>query len=359
MVTAEAVINLQALHHNYQRLKRYCPNSKLIAVLKGDGYGHGASQIAKALPAADMFAVSRLEEALSLRADGIQQPILLLEGCFCSEDLIIAAEQNLQTVVHHPEQLAALESMQLTRPIKTWLKVDTGMHRLGVHPDELSGYVARLQACDNLDGEPGFITHFSCADEPDSTTTLDQLHRFEKLTRAFPGEKTLANSAGVLFWPNSHFDQVRSGIALYGISPKRNGSGAKQGLRPVMTLRSRLIAVRSHQLGEPVGYGEIWTSPRNTKIGVVAMGYGDGYPGSAPEGTPVWVNGRIVPIVGRVSMDMLTVDLGPNADDKAGDSVIFWGTSELPIEKVATHIGTIAYELVIKLTGRVFKHYQY
>ena len=358
MITAEAVIDLQAVHHNYLVLKQLCPNSKLIAVIKGNAYGHGANMIAKALPAADTFAVSRIEEALALRADGIQQPILLLEGCFCSDDLIVAAQHGFETVIHHTEQLEALENAALPKPIKVWIKIDTGMHRLGVHPAELSDYVARLHRSKNLSGEPGFISHFSCADEPGSETTRRQLQRFNALTQHFAGEKSLANSAGILSWPDSHFDRARSGIALYGISPMDHESGPERDLQPVMTLKSRLIAVRDHQRGEPIGYGETWTSPHQTKIGVIAMGYGDGYPRLAPEGTPVWVNGRIVPIVGRVSMDMLTVDLGPEAGDKAGDPVIFWG-KELPIEKVARHVGTIAYELVIKLTDRVFKRYQY
>ncbi|SEF57365.1 alanine racemase [Vibrio hangzhouensis] len=355
MITAEAVIDLQALRHNYQILQACSPNSKLIAVIKGDGYGHGAINIAHALPEAEMFAVSRIEEAVSLRSEGITKPILLLEGCFCAEDLVIAAEQGMQTVIHHPEQLAAIETTPLNKPIKVWIKVDTGMHRLGVHPAEVSDYVTRLQSCSHVYGEPCFMSHFSCADETDADTTLNQLQCFNALTQNYPGEKSIANSAGILYWPDSHLDRVRSGIALYGISPKGD-EPCERELTPVMTLRSKLIAVRDHYCGEPIGYGETWSSSRDTRIGVVAMGYGDGYPRLAPEGTPVFVNGRIVPIVGRVSMDMLTVDLGPGAEDKAGDPVVLWG-KELPIEQVSQHIGTIAYELMIKLTKRVYKRY--
>ena len=356
MITAEAVIDLQALRHNYQFIKNRCKSDKLIAVIKGDAYGHGAVRVAKALDCADMFAVSRIEEGIWLREAGITQSILLLEGCFCTEDLQLAAKEGFQTVIHHPEQLEALEKTKLEKPIKTWLKLDTGMHRLGVHAEEVDDYVSRLQACGNVDGEPGFASHFSCADDLSSTTTIAQLDRFLTMTGSYSGEKTLANSAGALYWPDSHFDYVRAGIALYGISPDENQAGTEQGLKPAMTLNSKLIAVREHKAQNPVGYGEIWTAEKDTRIGVIAMGYGDGFPRLAPEGTPVWVNGRIVPIVGRVSMDMLTVDLGADAADKAGDPVEFWGQN-LPVEQVAKYIGTIPYELLIKLTPRVYRTY--
>ncbi len=356
MITAEAVIDLKALQHNYQFIKNKSHADKVIAVIKGDAYGHGAVEAAKALEQADMFAVSRIEEAIWLREAGIPQPILLLEGCFCAEDLQIAASEGFQTIIHHPEQLQDIENTVLDKPIKVWLKLDTGMHRLGVHPEEVAEYVTRLQACEHVDGEPGFASHFSCADDLSSSTTQCQLDRFLTMTAPYAGEKTLANSAGALYWPESHFDYVRAGIALYGISPDEDKTGTELGLKPVMTLKSKLIAVREHKAGNPVGYGEIWTAEEDTRIGVIAMGYGDGYPRLAPEGTPVWVNGRIVPIVGRVSMDMLTVNLGVDAEDKIGDDVEFWG-NHLPVEQVAKQVRTIPYELVIKLTKRVGKSY--
>ncbi|PWI33370.1 alanine racemase [Vibrio albus] len=356
MVTAEAVVDLEALRHNYQFFKNRCKASKVVAVIKGDAYGHGAVEVAKALDCADMFAVSRIEEGIWLREAGITQPVLLLEGCFCADDLTIAAKEGFETLIHHPEQLRDIETAELEKPIKVWLKLDTGMHRLGVHAEEVADYVDRLRASKNVDGEPGFASHFSCADDLNSPTTQSQLERFLAMTAPYPGEKTLANSAGALYWPEAHFDYARVGIALYGISPDENQTGKEQGLKPVMTLKSKLIAVREHKAGDPVGYGEIWHSGNDTRLGVIAMGYGDGYPRLAPEGTPVWVNGRIVHIVGRVSMDMLTVDLGADATDKAGDEVELWG-NHLPVEQVARHIGTIPYELVIKLTKRVCKNY--
>jgi len=356
MITAEAVINLKALSDNYDLLKKKCGNKPVVAVIKGDAYGHNAVKVAKTLSQADMFAVSRIEEAQELRDAGIQQPILLLEGCFCKADLEEAAREGFHTAIHCKEQLQDLQQADITKPISVWLKLDTGMHRLGVQPCELSDYVQQIEATEKLAGPVGFMSHFSRADELSLPTTQKQIDLFLAQTSQFPGPKTLANSAGILYWSDSHLDFMRAGIAMYGISPKADETGSELGLKSAMTLQTKLIAVRKHKAQQPVGYGETWTSERDTYMGVVAMGYGDGYPRTAPEGTPVFINGRIVPISGRVSMDMITVDLGPDAKDKVGDTVEFWGEN-LPIEQVSNHIGTIPYELVIKLTRRVHKTY--
>ncbi|NVC94742.1 alanine racemase [Vibrio natriegens] len=356
MITAEAVINLKALSDNYDVLKNKCADKSVVAVIKGDAYGHNAVKTAKTLTQADMFAVSRIEEALELRSEGIKQPILLLEGCFCKADLETAAREGFHTAIHCKEQLEDLKQADITTPVKVWLKLDTGMHRLGIHPYELSDYVRQIEATNKLAGPVGFMSHFSCADDLSSPATQKQIDLFLSQTADFPGPKTLANSAGILYWSDSHLDYMRAGISLYGICPNENETGKEHGLHCVMTLNSKLIAIREHKANQPVGYGESWTSERDTNIGVVAMGYGDGYPRNAPVGTPVYINGRIVPISGRVSMDMVTVDLGPDATDAVGDTVEFWGDN-LPIEKVAKHIGTIPYELVIKLTKRVRKTY--
>ncbi len=356
MITAEALINLKALSDNYDLLKKKCGNKPVVAVIKGDAYGHNAIKTAQALAQADVFAVSRIEEAQELRNSGIQQPILLLEGCFCKNDLEVASREGFQTAIHCQEQLDDLKNATLAKPVMVWLKLDTGMHRLGVQPCELNDYVEQIEATGKLSGPVGFMSHFSCADDLSSASTQKQIDLFLSQTSRFPGPKTLANSAGILYWSDSHLDYMRAGIALYGISPNENETGKSYGLHCGMTLTSKLIAVRKHKANQPVGYGETWTSQRDTYIGVVAMGYGDGYPRSAPEGTPVYINGRIVPISGRVSMDMITVDLGPDSQDKVGDSVEFWGEN-LPIEQVSKHIGTIPYELVIKLTKRVHKTY--
>ncbi|MGR5140292.1 alanine racemase [Photobacterium sp. DNB23_23_1] len=356
MITAEALIDLNAIKLNYQQLSQQNNHQPLIAVIKGDAYGHGAIKIAKALPNANKFAVARLEEALQLRHSGINQPILLLEGCFNGQDLQLASQFQLDTTIHHHQQLIDLENYPLVNPVTVWVKVDTGMHRLGFSPYEISDVVARIRRTNKIKGEVCFISHFSNADEPDNPKTEQQIASFTRATQSYAGNKSIANSAGLLFWPHAHMDIARTGIALYGISPSAEHIGTDHNLTPVMTLTSRLIAIRKHAANEPVGYGEAWRSPTDTHIGVIAFGYGDGYPRLVPTNTPVYINGRTVPIVGRVSMDMMTVDLGSAHQDKVGDTVELWG-QHLPIEHVAKNLGTIPYELTIKLTSRVHQRF--
>lgn len=305
---------------------------------------------------ADAFGVARIEEALQLRACGVVKPILLLEGFYSPGDLPVLVTNNIQTVVHCEEQLIALEQADLETPVVVWLKIDSGMHRLGVRPEQYDEFISRLKTCPNVAKPLRYMSHFGCADELDSSITPQQIELFMSLTSGCQGERSLAASAGLLAWPQSQLEWVRPGIIMYGVSPFSDKTAQDLGYQPVMTLKSHLIAVREVKKGESVGYGGIWTSERDTKVGVIAVGYGDGYPRSAPNGTPVWVNGRTVPIAGRVSMDMLTVDLGPDATDKVSDEAILWG-KELPVEEVANHIGTIAYELVTKLTPRVEMEY--
>lgn len=353
---ATAKISSFALKHNLQVIKEKAPQSKIIAVVKANAYGHDVIFVSSALEQmVDCFAVARLEEALALRSSGIIKPILLLEGFFNEKDLPILAVNNIETVVHNREQLDALKEVTVPSPIKVWLKIDTGMHRLGVALDEVDYFYNELKKLPQIQPHLGFVSHFSRADELNSDYTELQISRFLEATQDKEGERSIAASGGILFWPQSHLEWIRPGIIMYGISPT-DSVGANFGLIPVMNLTSSLIAVRHHKKGEPVGYGGIWTSPKDTKIGVVAIGYGDGYPRDVPEGTPVYLNGRIVPIVGRVSMDMLTVDLGANSQDKVGDEVILWG-KELPIETVAKFTGILSYELITKLTPRVITEY--
>lgn len=323
-----------------------------MAVVKANGYGHGLLNVAKCLKSADGFGLARLEEALELRAGGVMAKLLLLEGFFRASDVATLVEHDIDTVVHHESQLEMLEAAELTKPVTVWMKIDTGMHRLGFTLDQFEAIYQRLMACPNVAKPIHLMTHFACADEPDNSATAEQARRFSQLTKALPGDRTLANSAATLYWPTTQADWIRPGIALYGVSPVVGDLGRNHGLEPAMELVSQLIAVRDHKAGDPVGYGSYWHAKQDTKLGVVAIGYGDGYPRNAPEGTPVWVNGRLVPVVGRVSMDMLTVDLGIDATDKVGDTAVLWGKA-LPVEEVAEHIGTIAYELVTKLTPRV------
>ncbi|MGR5503814.1 alanine racemase [Vibrio sp. DNB22_10_4] len=356
MKAATAHINLEALAHNLACIKQQAPDSKIMAVVKANGYGHGLRHIAKSAQGADAFGVARIEEALQLRASGVVKPILLLEGFYSPNDLPVLVTNNIQTVVHCYEQLEALEQAELEVPVVVWLKVDSGMHRLGVREEQYQEFVERLHRCDNVAKPLRYMSHFGCADELENPMTKQQIELFLSLTEGCNGERSMAASAGLLEWLPSQLDWVRPGIIMYGVSPFGDKTAAEMGFKPVMTLKSHLIAVRDVKKGESVGYGATWTSERDTKVGVIAIGYGDGYPRTAPNGTPVLVNGRKVPIAGRVSMDMLTVDLGPDALDRVGDEAILWG-EELPSEEVADHIGTIAYELVTKLTSRVDMSY--
>ncbi|ABV35374.1 Alanine racemase [Shewanella sediminis HAW-EB3] len=347
-----AEISSKALQNNLARLREIAPGSKVMAVVKANGYGHGLLNVAHCLDNADGFGLARPEEALALREGGVKSKLILLEGFFSQVDLTTLVEHDIDTVVHNEVQLELLESSILAKPATVWLKIDSGMHRLGFTPEQFAAVYARLEACPQVAKPINLMSHFACADEPDNPSTKVQINLFNDLIKDLPGQRSLANSAGTLYWPESQADWIRPGIALYGVSPVIGDLGGNHGLMPAMELVSQLIAVRDHKAGEPVGYGSSWYAKEDTKLGVVAIGYGDGYPRNAPEGTPVWVNGRRVPIVGRVSMDMLTVDLGINATDLIGDDAILWGKA-LPVEEVAEHIGTIAYELVTKLTPRV------
>jgi len=255
------------------------------------------------------------------------------------------------------EQLEALENAVLCEPVTVWMKLDTGMHRLGVRPEQAEAFYQRLSQCQNVRQPVNIVSHFARADEPECGATEQQLDIFNTFCEGKPGMRSIAASGGILLWPQSHFDWARPGIILYGVSPLEGQPwGPDFGFQPVMSLTSSLIAVREHKAGEPVGYGGTWVSERDTRLGVVAMGYGDGYPRAAPSGTPVLVNGREVTIVGRVAMDMICVDLGPEAQEKAGDPVTLWGEG-LPVERIAEITKVSAYELITRLTSRVAMHY--
>ena len=347
-----ALIDLRALRHNFQRVREAAPSARVLAVVKADAYGHGAEWIATALPEADGFAVARVAEGRCLRALGIDRPVVVLSGVASGEDLASAAELGLDLVVHHESQAAALESARPQRPVRVWVKVDTGMHRLGLAPSEVTAVWQRLERCDAVSGPLRLMTHLARADERGDPSTRDQIACFTALAEARAAETSLANSAGVLAWPAAHGDWVRPGIMLYGISPFVGGRAEEEDLRPVMTLASHLIAVNRLRRGDPIGYGGTWTCPEDMPVGVVAVGYGDGYPRHAPTGTPVLVNGVRVPLVGRVSMDLVTVDLRAAARARPGDPVVLWGRG-LPVEEIAEHAGTIGYELVTRVAPRV------
>jgi alanine racemase len=349
---ARALIDISALRHNFQRIREAAPGCRVIAVVKADAYGHGALRVARALDLADAFAVARLDEAEQLRAGAITRPVLLLPGVCTDEELVQAARLGVDLVVHHESQVEILERARLREPLRVWLKVDTGMHRLGFAPEQVALMWRRLQACAAVDERLRLMSHLARADEPGEESVRRQIACFASLKRGVRAEVSLANSAGVLAWPQSHGDWVRPGIMLYGISPFVGGRGAADGLRPVMTFTSRLIAVNRLGKGDPVGYGGTWSAPEDMPVGVVAVGYADGYPRHAPSATPVLVNDARVALIGRVSMDMLSVDLRAQPHARPGDPVTLWGDG-LPAEEIAEHVGSIAYELVSRVAPRV------
>ena len=347
-----SVIDTAALRHNLGVARAKAGGAHVMAVIKANAYGHGVLQSAKALAEADGFAVARLDEGLALRAAGLTNRVLLLEGVFSAEQLALAAQQRFELMVHSAEQLAMLDGFAGTEPIQAWLKVDTGMNRLGFRLEEFAAAHARLAANPHVAVPPTLVTHLASADDRRDAKTAEQLARFEDATQGLPGARSIANSAGVLAWPATRGDWVRPGLMLYGLSPFPSGSGADLGLRAAMSLQSEVIAVKPVKTGETVGYGGAWRAERDTRIAVVAAGYGDGYPRSTASGAPVQVNGRRAPLVGRVSMDMITVDVTDLPAVSVGDPVVLWGEG-VPAEEIAQHAGTIAYELICGVSQRV------
>lgn len=348
---AKVVINLSALRHNFSRIRTLAPDSRVMAIVKADAYGHGLVRIAQSLEQADAFGVACLEEARELRQAKIQQRIILLEGPYSGEELTKISQLGLDMVVHDLSQLEMLEQNQLNKPVCIWLKLDTGMHRLGFSPDLASQALARLEQSAGVK-EIRLMTHLASANNREDPMTRKQLQCFSQFNENMSLEKTIANSAGILAFPDAHVDWVRPGIMLYGVSPFSDSNGSQEGLKPVMTLQSRLITVRALKAGDPVGYGATWRCPEDMSVGVVAAGYGDGYPRHAESGTPVLVNGKRVELIGRASMDMLTVDLRSQPQAKTGDPVVLWGEG-LPVEEVANHAGTIPYEVLCAVHKRL------
>ncbi|WP_137886467.1 alanine racemase [Pseudomonas sp. 2FE] len=352
MRPARALIDLDALRHNYQ-LARTVSGAKALAVVKADAYGHGAVRCAKALEAeVEGFAVACIEEALELRDAAIGKPILLLEGFFEAEELALIDQHDLWCVVHSTWQIEAIERAQLGRPLTVWLKLDSGMHRVGLHPADYQAAYRRLQASGKV-GKIVLMSHFARADELDCGRSAEQVAVFEQARAGLEGEVSLRNSPAVLGWPQlvpqqQPSDWVRPGIMLYGATPFEQEQALAARLQPVMTLESKVIGVRELPAGEPIGYGARFITERPTRVGVVAMGYADGYPRHAPTGTPVLIDGQPSRLIGRVSMDMLTVDLTDLPQAGLGSRVELWGKNVLASD-VAALAGTIPYQLFCNL----------
>ena len=356
---ARALIRLGALKHNLDIIRKAAPGSKVMAVIKANAYGHGMLTVAEHLADVDAFAVARVPEAIQLREKGIVVPIVLLAGVMDARETRIAVASGFEPVVHCQEQVELLETIA-TGSVTVWLKVDTGMNRLGFSPEQAAAIIRRLNAAPAV-GELRLMTHLASADELQSPMTSEQLLKFRPIIEGFDGAVSIGNTPATLGWPVIPDAQrefgfrgdnwIRPGIALYGISPFAEQTGVDLGLKPVMQFEARLIATKSLHEGAKVGYRGTYISDRDTRLGVISAGYGDGYTRHFRSGTPVLLNGRMVPLIGNVSMDMIAVDLGPDAEDAVGSVATLWGDG-LPVEEVAPWADAIPYELVCGVMNR-------
>jgi alanine racemase len=356
---ARALIRLGALKKNLRVIRDAAPDAKVMAVIKANAYGHGMQAVASTLEDVDAFAVARLPEAVRLHESGVDKTIVLLAGVLTSVELEEAMTRGFEVVVHCVEQIELLEAA-VTSAITVWLKFDTGMNRLGFSPEEADSLVDRLNACAAV-GELRLMSHLASADELDNPMTEDQIALFRSVAVEFPGAVSLANTPGTLGWPQIadaqkslgfHGDHwIRPGLALFGISPFSGRTGTDLGLTPVMQFEARLIAIKPLREGARVGYRGRYQCQADSVLGIISAGYGDGYTRHFRTGTPVLINGRRVPLIGNVSMDMIAVDLGDDASDKVGDIATLWGQG-LPVEEVAPWADAIPYELVCGVMNR-------
>lgn len=355
---AKITIDLAAIQANCHLAQTLAADSKTVAVIKADAYGHGAIEVAKALePQVEMLAVSCIEEALILRENGLTKPILLLEGCFDKAELKIAHTNQCEIVVHSASQLVNLTNVTFESPINVWLKIDSGMHRLGILPPEVESTYAKLKASKNINNII-LMTHFAHADNIDGEHTIKQIGQFKQCIGPIVADAnqkvalSMANSAALLAWQQTRVDWNRPGIMLYGLSPFDEPLEQTKQLIPVMTFESQVIAIREISIGESVGYGCTWIAKRSSVIATIAVGYGDGYPRTANSGTPVLINQQRAPLAGRVSMDLISVDVTDLGNVQIGDKVELWG-KELSANEVASWAGTIGYELVTRMPRRI------
>lgn len=347
------LVEPSALLHNLAQIRRFAPGKKIIAMVKANAYGCGVGAVVPALEGqVDAFGVACIEEALVLRKIGSRTHCILFQGVFSPDEFKMVAQHQLGCVIHQPHQVQWLLNTPLTNPVKLWVKVNTGMHRLGFKIHELQGVMDALRSCSWVDKDIGLMTHLASADEPEREENLQQLSLFENISVSGFKQRSIANSAAIIALPQAHADVVRPGIMLYGVSPFANQSATDLGLVPVMRFVSAISAVHYNPPLAQVGYGGIWKSEKPSIIGIVAAGYGDGYPRHIAANTPVWVQGREVPIVGRVSMDMLAVDLTNHPEVQPGAGVELWGTHVL-VERIAQAAGTTGYELLCQISERV------
>lgn len=348
-------IDQSALKNNLARIRTFAPGKKILAMVKANGYGHGLVRVAKILKEADAFGVASIEEGILLRKVGIKQPIVLMRGFLEAKELVDISHYDITPVIHHQAQIKVLsdtiKNKPLKKPFSVWLKINTGMHRLGLPSEQVPMILKELLSLSNIQ-VAGLMTHFGSADVRENAHTQAQIDLFNQTIKTLPPlPVSLANSAAILAWPQSHGDWVRPGITLYGVSPFVDQVGAEYGLQPVMQLESRIIAIHRVKKGERIGYEGAFVCPEDMPVGVVSIGYGDGYPRQAPSGIPVLVNGIKTFSLGHVSMDMMSVDLRLAPNTKIGDPVVLWGRG-LPVEEVARAIGTIPFVLLTHMLAR-------
>ena len=374
--TAITTINLSALTYNLQLIRQLIPQKKILAMVKSNGYGHGLIPIAVALNTVDAFGVATISEAQQLREAGIKNDIVVMRGFVTAEEFpVFLKDPHLIACIHDSQQLLLLEKQKHPgNSLRIWLKIDTGMHRLGFDYRDFDVVYARINALNFIDKNFVVCSHLADADNPNTAFTQQQCQRFEKMTRAISNEKSLLNSAGIIAHSEFAFDWIRPGLMMFGVSPfqlndtaKRSGSASDhvndarhavmKDFIPAMTLSSKLIAIKNVEKGEKIGYSCIFTAERDMKIGIIGMGYGDSYPRQAKNGTPVLIRGERCPIVGRVSMDMITVDVSHVKNVAVDDDVILWG-KDLLVSEIAQYVDTVSHELLCHLTGRVQRIYK-
>ncbi len=355
--SAIAILSTENLLHNLSVIQSQAPSSKILALVKANAYGHGLRSISSRLDKrVYSLGVASSDEAIALRRAGIEGPITLMEGIFEQDELLIASCEKFQVIFHDWWQIKALETLSLPLPLQAWIKIDTGMGRLGFTPSEGPKAYQALLENPHIIKPIGILSHFACADEADHPLNQQQINCFENFTKNLPGLKSFCNAAGIINFPASHHDVVRPGMSLYGVSPIKGKVAADFNLKPVMTLQTRLIAIRHLSEGSSIGYGSQFVCPKDMRVGVIAIGYGDGYPRTAREGAPILVNNIRCRVVGRVSMDMTTIDLENCPDAKAGDPVILWGNN-LPIEQVAEYTSHCPYDMLCAIQNRVRFHW--
>jgi alanine racemase len=350
---AIATLSTENLLHNLNIIKKQTKDRQIIAMIKANAYGHGLRSTALRLDGKVFsLGVASVDEALALRKVNIKSPITLMSGAFEADDLFIASCQNFHLIFHEETQINWLKNIKLPNPIHIWLKIDTGMGRLGFNLESAKKAYQELSNNPQIAQPIGIISHLACADEPSNSLNKQQMDNFHLFVKNLPGPKSLANSAAIFGLEGSLYDVVRPGLSLYGISPLQDKSASELGLKPVMTLQTRLVSISNAKQGSSIGYGARFICPEDMKIGVIAMGYGDGYPRSARDGTPLLVNNKKCQLVGRVSMDMAMIDLRNCPDAKVGDPVILWGDG-LPLEEVAKYTDNVTYDIICGVQQRV------